>query len=199
MQLEEYLGAELQDSTPPALSEACQMQTGEPAELNEYQESIGAESLLPAQGELVPPAFADFCKEAQQPSSADPLLQSSEPVLLQTPDPPVSEPPLPASKEQPAADHANAAEQQISDVPKPTRPKRTLGSKRIKPFKEYAIVFKGNDSAKWDGKEVWVDGEWLEDMYGAAELFPGRVVQLPWGDTPWKAVVSRIPGKSFNS
>ena len=98
-----------------------------------------------------------------------------------------------------AVSDASAAEHHTSNPdeaenPKPKRQKRTPG-KQSKHFKEYAVVFKGNGSSKWDGKEISVDGEWLEDLYGAAELFPGRVVQLLWGETNWKAVVSRIPCK----
>ena len=92
---------------------------------------------------------------------------------------------------------ASAAEHHTSnpdeaEKPKPKWQKRTPG-KQSKHFKECAVVvFKGNGSSKRDST---VDGEWLEDLYGAAELFPGRVVQLPWRKTNWKVVVSRIPCK----
>lgn len=64
--------------------------------------------------------------------------------------------------------------------------------------REYVIQFKGNNSKQWDGKTIPVDGEWLEELYDMADLFPGRIVELPWRgkdgkDVSWKAVLLSLP------
>jgi len=64
---------------------------------------------------------------------------------------------------------------------------------------EYIVRFKGNQSAKWDGKEIVVDGDWLQEMYPKEELCPGRIVQLPWEDkkgknVDWRVMIVSVPG-----
>lgn len=67
---------------------------------------------------------------------------------------------------------------------------------------EYVVKFKGNNSARWDGKEISVDAEWLEELYEKEELHPGCVVKLPWESNvkgsstsvDWRAVIIQVPG-----
>ena len=64
---------------------------------------------------------------------------------------------------------------------------------------EYVVRFKGNQSAKWDGKEIVVDGDWLEELYAKDELCTGRIVQLPWESkkgksVDWKVMIVSAPG-----
>ena len=59
--------------------------------------------------------------------------------------------------------------------------------------REYVIQFKGNQSQRWDGKRISVDADWLEELY-PEDLFPGRIVQLPWDGKTWRAVISSAPG-----
>jgi len=46
--------------------------------------------------------------------------------------------------------------------------------------KRYVVRFEGNNSHKWDGKEVWVDPEVLDKLYDSSELFHGAQIQYPW-------------------
>ena len=46
---------------------------------------------------------------------------------------------------------------------------------------------------------MFVDGDWLEDIYKEkADLFPGRVVELPWSGKLWKAVIKSTPEGILN-
>ena len=43
--------------------------------------------------------------------------------------------------------------------------------------------FDGNGSKRWDGKEIEVQGEWLESLYSPEELAPGNrlnLITMPW-------------------
>ena len=46
--------------------------------------------------------------------------------------------------------------------------------------KEYIGRFKGNNSKLWDGKDIVLDADWVEEIYSKEELCPGRIVKLPW-------------------
>ena len=46
--------------------------------------------------------------------------------------------------------------------------------------KQYVVRFEGNNSRKWDGKEVWVDPEVLDELYDSSELFHGAKIKYPW-------------------
>ena len=69
-------------------------------------------------------------------------------------------------------------------------------SKRGKQLKDsYCIRYQNNGSKRWDGKELLVSKEWLEELY--PEIYPGKEVQLPWtgkkGKTVlWNAVVVQV-------
>ena len=46
--------------------------------------------------------------------------------------------------------------------------------------KRYFVRFEGNQSKRWDGKEVELDGGWLESLYTPQELTTGSELSLPW-------------------
>lgn len=46
--------------------------------------------------------------------------------------------------------------------------------------RRYFVKFEGNESKQWDGKEVELDGEWLESLYTQEELATGKSLTLPW-------------------
>ena len=45
---------------------------------------------------------------------------------------------------------------------------------------KYCVRYEGNGSKKWDGKTIWLDGEWLHSLYDHSELVPGNKLSLPW-------------------
>ena len=57
--------------------------------------------------------------------------------------------------------------------------------------KRYVVRFEGNNSRKWDGKEVWLDAEVLDELYSENELVHGCKITVPWKSkkiTHWNAV-----------
>ena len=59
--------------------------------------------------------------------------------------------------------------------------------------KQYVVRFTGNNSKRWDEKEVWLDSEILDELYDSTELFNGASVTVPWKGkkgkiSHWKAV-----------
>ena len=58
--------------------------------------------------------------------------------------------------------------------------------------KRYIVRFEGNNSCKWDGKEVWLDAEVLDELYDETELIHGSTISVPWKSKGkiihWKAV-----------
>ena len=59
---------------------------------------------------------------------------------------------------------------------------------------KYCVRYEGNQSKKWDGREITLDGKWLESLYDVAELVPGKQLSLPWQAKggrmeEWKAVL----------
>lgn len=62
------------------------------------------------------------------------------------------------------------------------------------PVRRYFVKFEGNNSKRWDGKEIELQGEWLESLYSTEELTPGKKLTLPWPGkgkkvTEWNVVV----------
>ena len=58
----------------------------------------------------------------------------------------------------------------------------------------YFIRFVGNNSKCWDGKEIELQVEWVENLYTKDELKIGNKLNLPWPGkggsvTNWNAVV----------
>ena len=45
---------------------------------------------------------------------------------------------------------------------------------------KYCVEFVENNSKKWDGKRVWLEGEWLSDLFAKDELVPGKRLSLPF-------------------
>ena len=50
----------------------------------------------------------------------------------------------------------------------------------FKQRQQYIVRFDGNNSKRWDGKEVWLDTEVLDELYESSELFHGADVIVPW-------------------
>ncbi len=70
--------------------------------------------------------------------------------------------------------------------------------------KNYTLRYEGNNSKRWDGKTIVLDGAYLESVVEGDELVPGKVIQLPWnkkggGTEYWKAVIedTSMPGKCY--
>ena len=59
--------------------------------------------------------------------------------------------------------------------------------------RRYFIRFEGNESKRWDGKEVELDGGWLESLYLQEDLTAGSKLSLPWPGkgkvTNWSVIV----------
>ncbi len=53
---------------------------------------------------------------------------------------------------------------------------------------KYSVRYEGNNSKRWDGKEILIDGEWLEDLYNPEDLVVGKEVLLPWAGKRGKVV-----------
>lgn len=90
-----------------------------------------------------------------------------------------------------------------TDVLPPAKRKRITRSTVVREiesdsFHKYVLRFEGNDSRKWDGKEVTVEPEQLEGTYDPADIVPGAVVQVPYpgrdGEIElWKGVIMPKP------
>ena len=57
----------------------------------------------------------------------------------------------------------------------------------------YCIRYENNQSKRWDGKELLVDKDWVDELYPDG-IYPGKQLELPWtgkkGKTVmWNAVV----------
>ena len=95
--------------------------------------------------------------------------------------------------------------QLATDQPLPTDPptskKRVLRSPAFGPtVKQYCLMFQGNNSQKWDGKEIIVETDWLESLYKPEDLQEDKTVSLPYpmkgGETQlWLAVITSTEGE----
>ena len=59
---------------------------------------------------------------------------------------------------------------------------------------QYCVQFEDNNCKRWDGKKVWLDGEWIEELYQPPQLSPGSKIILPWPGRgghikQWKATI----------
>jgi len=54
----------------------------------------------------------------------------------------------------------------------------------------YIVRFEGNDLYKWDGKEVYIDKEVLDELYDSSELVHGAKISWLKGGklTHWNAI-----------
>ena len=68
---------------------------------------------------------------------------------------------------------------------------------------KYCVRYEGNGSKKWDGKMIWLDGEWLRSLYDHSELVPGNKLSLPWmgkgGRMTYWSVVLVDPSQELSS
>ena len=60
--------------------------------------------------------------------------------------------------------------------------------------RKYSIRYEGNNSKRWDGRIIKLDGEWLESLYERSVLIEGKRVDQPWAlkggaIQVWKGVI----------
>lgn len=65
------------------------------------------------------------------------------------------------------------------------------------------IRYEGNSSARWDGKEVLIDREWLETLYPPSLLVEGKEVCLPYPQRDgkvdeWKGIIVKHSVKKMS-
>ena len=53
-------------------------------------------------------------------------------------------------------------------------------SAAVRVEKQYLIRYENNGSKRWDGREIFVNASWLEEIYSADELCDGAKIRLPW-------------------
>ena len=46
--------------------------------------------------------------------------------------------------------------------------------------KRYIVRFEGKNSKRWDGKEVWIEADILDELYNNANLVHGAEIMVPW-------------------
>jgi len=46
--------------------------------------------------------------------------------------------------------------------------------------KRYVIRFEGNNSKRWDGKEIWLESTVLDELYDVTELVDGAKITVPF-------------------
>ena len=46
--------------------------------------------------------------------------------------------------------------------------------------KNYVVRFENNNSKKWDGKEIWVEREILDELHESTELYHSAKITYPW-------------------
>ena len=44
----------------------------------------------------------------------------------------------------------------------------------------YCVRYEGNNSKRWDGKEIWIEATVLEELYEPYQLTSGSHVSIPW-------------------
>ena len=147
----------------------------------------------------VPPA-ANPTGLATVPPAAGALTPAAKPVAVDS----LPESVTPAKLlESPSAAQANLSPQE-NTVPPTKRLKTTLRS-TVSTVEEtghgYCVRFEGNNSKRWDGKQIMLEREWLESLYSQEDLCPGKVVELPWeqkgaGCVKWRAVIVDSAAKS---
>ena len=138
--------------------------------------------------------IATLTPDRQQPSKRP---SSGEDPNLDTATASSSAPAVPVltpDREQPSKRPRSASQ---TTEPIATRKKRRLQTRpaAAQALNEFRIQFKGNDSSKWHGKTISIDTDWMSELYGGDEpLWPGRVIEIPFADKNWKAIITKIPG-----
>ena len=56
---------------------------------------------------------------------------------------------------------------------------------------KYVVKYVNNNSQKWDGREIVVDGDWLEELYPTSAFVAGNALSLPWEGKEWNVVLVR--------
>ena len=78
-----------------------------------------------------------------------------------------------------------------SNVEDSCEPCSSVGNQKAS---RYLVQYENNGSKRWDGKVLFMDGEWLESLYQPNELVIGSKLKLPWSGkggkiSYWNAVV----------
>ena len=58
----------------------------------------------------------------------------------------------------------------------------------------YCVRYEGNNSKRWDGKEIWLEATVLDELYEPTQLTYGSHVSIPWKGkggriSYWNAVI----------
>ena len=74
-----------------------------------------------------------------------------------------------------------------------TADNQVLGGK----LKRICVRYEGNNSKRWDGKEIFLEASVLEDLYEPAQLMHGSHVTIPWKGkggrvSNWNAVIVNL-------
>ena len=89
-----------------------------------------------------------------------------------------------------------------ADISKRNRTTKRAKRSNTSDSKNICVRFEGNQSKRWDGKEVLIDYDWMKKQIDATQLFPGSTINIPWpikgGETQiWKGVVVSVDGASM--
>lgn len=98
---------------------------------------------------------------------------------------------------------------ELTVTPKVTSTKRNRANKRTKGgstsdvARNLCVRFEGNQSKRWDGKEVLIDYDWIKEEVDATQLLPGSTINIPWpikgGEIQnWKGIVVNIDDASVS-
>ena len=74
--------------------------------------------------------------------------------------------------------------------------KPSLSSAKL-PSNKYCVRYEGNNSKQWDGREILLDGDWLDSLYDPLSLVEGK--QAPTVGKPQGKIVSvgnKVPATS---
>ena len=148
------------------------------------------------QTELQDPDFQQWRWQEEAIASLDNEIEMSELATAVVNSESIDSTPALTSNETAAMGEPQEAEStQLSTQTGPVKTYQTRSSTGCskKESHDYVLRFKGNDSRKWDGKNVTFDGEWLEETYDKAELCPGRVLDIPYNGRGWRMVVVSVP------
>lgn len=80
----------------------------------------------------------------------------------------------------------------------------TKSSTSTNQARNLCVRFEGNQSKRWDGKEVLIDYDWIKEIVDVTKLVPGNTVTIPWptakgGDIQnWRGVVVNIDGANVS-
>lgn len=70
---------------------------------------------------------------------------------------------------------------------------KEAGVNQARTENKYCVRYEGNNSKRWDWREIWIDADYMEELYEPSALVPGYKVLLPWQQknsiTHWNAVV----------